>query len=306
MTTNGETHSSGLLYFIPYWIFESEKLSSSAKLAYALLTGLAHGNEKKECYPSDEYIASRLKLKRRASANQLIKELEDFGAIEKRVESHPKNRFKRLRIITVLLELKKCLRVTENRNLDMPENRNSRVTENRTQVNKGNRNKESSLKGAKEGARKLRAPHVFVSDSEDQKLIDDFGKEMVERAYTKLSEWKSDTPKSKWKKNDHLAIRRWVIDALKEQDIKAEKASKTPSERIKKVQEHIQSHPKRNVLREALKRNLIDLSKEYLTILGGQQPQSVNFQDIGACEQIDKLIYRLEETMYPINMIKIH
>ena len=110
--------------------------------------------------------------------------------------------------------------------------------------------KESTLAGAKESAptakppaRHARAPHVSTSSEDHEKLIKEFGEETVKKAYEKLSEWKSDTPKSKWKKNDHLAIKRWVIDALKEESQKALKGSKSDEKRIKEVQQWLRTGP---------------------------------------------------------------
>lgn len=292
MSDSPETHTSGLLYFIPYWIFEDESLSSTAKLVYALLSGLAHGNETKTCYPSDEYIAKRLGLKRKQTANELVKELALFGAISKRVEGHPKNPFKKIRTITVHLELKKSLRSTEKRNIEeskkslrITEKRNLRVTEKRTYSNKGNSNKEeSSLAGAKESASRLaRAPHVSTSSKEHEDLIRDFGEERAQEAYDRLSEWKEDTPKSKWKKNDHLAIRRWVIDALKE---KALKASKDPENRIKEIQEYIQSHSQKESIERAVNAKKIVFSRKGMEIVGARDG-FVSFQLPNAKDLID-------------------
>jgi len=61
-----------------------------------------------------------------------------------------------------------------------------------------------------------RAPHVFSSDDEHRKLAEEYGEELRDQAYQVLSDWKEDTPKSKWKKSDYRSIRRWVIDSIKE------------------------------------------------------------------------------------------
>lgn len=62
-----------------------------------------------------------------------------------------------------------------------------------------------------------RAKHVSTTESEHERLVGDLGSESkVQACYERLSEWKQDTPRSKWKKDDNRSIRRWVIDALKE------------------------------------------------------------------------------------------
>lgn len=61
-----------------------------------------------------------------------------------------------------------------------------------------------------------REDHVFTTKEEHDLLGEKFGIEIRDAAYKLLNEWKLDTPKSKWKKDDNRSIQRWVIDALKE------------------------------------------------------------------------------------------
>lgn len=63
---------------------------------------------------------------------------------------------------------------------------------------------------------KERAPNVFLSDSEHDKLIAVYAAQKTAALYRILSEWKEDTPKSKWKKNDYRSILRWVVQAESE------------------------------------------------------------------------------------------
>lgn len=63
-----------------------------------------------------------------------------------------------------------------------------------------------------------RCEHVSTSDAEHAKLVEAHGEEFVRRCYLRLSEWKMDTPKSKWKKSDYRSILRWVVDAIREAD----------------------------------------------------------------------------------------
>lgn len=67
---------------------------------------------------------------------------------------------------------------------------------------------------------KQRAENVFTSDEEHADLIKSYGTSFVEKFYKRLSEWKMDTPKSKWKKNDYRSILRWVIKAENEENAK--------------------------------------------------------------------------------------
>jgi hypothetical protein len=101
-----ETHNSGLLYFMPAWIFESKDLSNTEKMVYSLLSGLAFGKESKECFPSDEYIGNRLGISRQ-QANECVGNLERFGALSKRTVPNEKNPFRKIRFIKIYLENQK-------------------------------------------------------------------------------------------------------------------------------------------------------------------------------------------------------
>jgi len=64
------------------------------------------------------------------------------------------------------------------------------------------------------------ADHVCLRKEEHEKLLGKFGEVMVKRYYDELSAWKKDKPKSKWRKNDYMSILRWVVDCIKERDLK--------------------------------------------------------------------------------------
>jgi hypothetical protein len=72
-----------------------------------------------------------------------------------------------------------------------------------------------------------RAQHVFINETNHQKLVEEHGEEKTLEFYRILSEWKLDTPKSKWKKDDYRTILRWVIDAEAERRKKKTPASKS-------------------------------------------------------------------------------
>ena len=66
-----------------------------------------------------------------------------------------------------------------------------------------------------------RAKHVATSNPEHQKLILQHGQAKVDSFYQILSDWKEDTPRSKWKKNDYRSIVRWVVAAESERQKKS-------------------------------------------------------------------------------------
>lgn len=73
--------------------------------------------------------------------------------------------------------------------------------------------KEVSEKG-KEQKRMVREG-ITVTVKEDDALISEFGKELVDKSYDFLSLYKQE--KNYKTKSDYLTIRRWVIDAVKKQ-----------------------------------------------------------------------------------------
>ena len=81
-----------------------------------------------------------------------------------------------------------------------------------------------------------RQEHVKTTESEHKHLIEKFGPEKTGSLYKMLSDWKKDTSKNKWKKNDYRSILRWV-DAAYEQK-RAELA------KLKEPWKKNPSHPK--------------------------------------------------------------
>jgi hypothetical protein len=63
---------------------------------------------------------------------------------------------------------------------------------------------------------KERLPHVSTTEEEHLKLEKTLGVSVRDECYKILSDWKEDTPKTKWKKSDYRSILRWVVDSFKE------------------------------------------------------------------------------------------
>jgi len=69
--------------------------------------------------------------------------------------------------------------------------------------------------------------HVLLTDTEYEKLAKDFGSDMRDKAIVFLDEYMEE--KKKYKSQSHyLAIRRWVIDAVKEKEEKQNRGRKEP------------------------------------------------------------------------------
>lgn len=66
--------------------------------------------------------------------------------------------------------------------------------------------------------------NIFLSSEESEKLQAELGKEMFENCLQELSEWKTANPKeAKKKKSDYLVIKKWVITAVRERQIREKK-----------------------------------------------------------------------------------
>lgn len=148
--------------------------------------------------------------------------------------------------------------------------------------------KAATLKNVKE-----RALHVHLSDDEHQKLIEKHGEEKTTELYRILSEWKQDTPKSKWKKSDYRSILRWVVYAVQEKQIREEKLA-TPvqkqatenKEYTEKITENFNPYIRRNP-RCGLVR--IESSDDAIVfVINGQSPPKViKYTEHGFSEQVE-------------------
>ena len=103
---------------------------------------------------------------------------------------------------------------------------------------KGSKGKGSKGKGSKGESKKPRSPkhaygeykHVNLTDSESEKLKADYPG-LFESLITRLDEYKEQTGKTY--QNDNLAIRKWVINAVKED--RAKKPAATEEDRAREV-----------------------------------------------------------------------
>lgn len=92
--------------------------------------------------------------------------------------------------------------------------------------------KKSSKKSQKAKPEKHRRgeyQHVLLTDEEEDKLIEEYGLEFTLKAITFLDEYIE--MKGYKAKNHYLAIRKWVIDAVKEKEEKAIKKGEAPKSR---------------------------------------------------------------------------
>jgi len=81
-------------------------------------------------------------------------------------------------------------------------------------LSEGNDKKERKGKEIKVKEKKIKyKDNVLLTEDENQKLVSEFGKDTIEKAYEFLSSYKVE--KSYSTKSDYLTIRRWVLDAIR-------------------------------------------------------------------------------------------
>lgn len=226
--------------FIPAEILEIPGLSSTDILLLSWIDALQckeHGG----CYASNSYLAAMLRLKEN-TIKILISKLKDLGLVEQ-VSFDGRTRILRTCKENIFKDFKdpicpKKSKVStsgvdkniQSKSIKVIPRRLEKSTPPIYVYSKVERKEES--KGASAPAladfssketRLERALHVTTSMSDHQKLLDKLGKDLTAQCYQRLSEWKQDTPKSKWKKDDYRSILRWVIDSIKEDKFKKSK-----------------------------------------------------------------------------------
>lgn len=113
--------------------------------------------------------------------------------------------------------------------------------------------------------------HVCTTEAEHEKLVESHGTETVERLYKILSDWKTDTPRSKWKKCDYRSILRWVVNAQSEKE-NTRKYNKTMDEKSdRQLAEKIWQRFKNE------KGNYVDISSKYLEFRNGIHVEYIEF-----------------------------
>ena len=222
-------------YFIPVEIMEIENLSWFEKILLSMVDSL-HCKQHGGCFASNEYLASKLKMKV-ISVRVALKNLRKAGLIED-VSFNGRKRVIRTRMYEIADQIKnqnpsnitqgdnilsgrpiKNYQAEGYKNISLPlysDNKGYKKEKRGGKPPSANADSPPRSNSSSKEKTIERAQHVGTSDEEHQKLVELYGEEMTAKAYEVLSLWKQDTPKSKWKKSDYRSIRRWTIDAVKE------------------------------------------------------------------------------------------
>lgn len=116
-----------------------------------------------------------------------------------------------------------------------------------------------------------RALHVNTSEEEHQRLVQEHGEELTKAFYERLSIWKQRTEKKKWKLNDNLTIRHWVIK--QELDDKQKPANPGGEKNDRLLAEKIWNKMK------GRKEQDIELGYKYLEFKNGMTVEHIEFGD---------------------------
>lgn len=285
---------SGLYYVIPAEIMDHDDLSPREKLLYVLLSGFA--DSKGECYPSNEYLGKRLKI-RGDEVGKLVGNLEKLGFISKVTIPNPRNPFKKIRIITVLLNFKKSLPIGKNPYPEDGKNpaldtgkipsivsEEDIVSEDNTPLPPKVENESKFLKPKKRQKVEpelliQRKDRIATTEREHQKLIQIHGtEEIVDALYEEVSLWKFN--KGIEGGRDYPTLNRWGVNnanktlGINQNDKKA--GQKTSELLAKKVEETYKSNE--NIV---FGYDYIEFSKGYHS-----PPVIVKFADHGFREQV--------------------
>lgn len=264
--------------FIPAEILELESLTLFEMMLLSWIDALycpEHGG----CYASNEYLGQKIRGAKENTVAKAITNLRSMGLIED-VSFDGRQRIIRALINRRIEQTqsksgldKNPTRVGQKSNPDMDIHPSSPY------IYSKDENKE------REGGKPpphappllkkiVRKEHVSTTEEEHKKLCAEKGETIVELAYQELSDWKKNTARSKWKKEDYLSIRKWVFAAIEEKDVKKSLTAGSCILTHRKLGEKIWNKLKAS-------RNDISMSANFLEFLNGPASPStiLNFED---------------------------
>lgn len=256
--------------FIPVEVLELDSLSQGEMILLSWIHAL-YCKEAGGCFASNAYLAEKLKVKENTIVKQICK-LRELGLVED-VSFNGRTRI-----------LKACIWKAMERGQSHPAcdlNHTLPVIKITTPTLSPyyikSKNKEDigasappPFFSASHSPSIERALHVSTTKEHHEKHVAEFGAECIEAAYQILSEWKQDTPKSKWKKNDSRALERWAIQAAQERKFKKKNSAINPEEN-KILANKVASKYKN--------RQDIILGHDYIEFVNGPTCEHIGFND---------------------------
>lgn len=121
--------------------------------------------------------------------------------------------------------------------------------------------------------------HVLLTQEESKKLVEEFGTEMIDKAIKFLDEYIEEKG---YESNSHcLTIRRWVIDAIKEQEQKHSKTHNAKSNQFNNFQQRNYTNEQLN----SLERKLLGLDKQEVKPLTEEEQKEAELLKKELCEK---------------------
>lgn len=207
--------------WIPREIWLAEDIGWSAKLLLVEVDSLATNGE---CFASNDYLGQFFSLSKRR-ISELIGELREKGYVEVELVYKPGTKQIEKRLITTTGYRRKVLGgIVENFHTPPAENFPTPIAEKCADNNTSSFTNTSSISTKenvppKESKKKYgEYSHVLLKDSELAKLREEYGDGMTQKAITYLDEYIE--MKGYKARSHYLAIRKWVVDAVKEKEQK--------------------------------------------------------------------------------------
>lgn len=233
--------------WIPREIWLKNQLSVQEKCLWAEIDSL-HDKEKGGCFASNEYLMEFIGVKERR-LQEMLANLKKHGFLIQ-VEFNGRQRILNAVIPSPCTsEVQKsaplgCRKVhpsgaekcapsyieikeenKEEKEVYAPISKRLIIEDKSTHAPPNGDAKENSSASQSQERKIQKAPNVFVTDSEHQKLVAKHGESLTQEGYEDLSEWKKSATPSQVKKHtsDYYRLRKWVLPAILEGNAKADK-----------------------------------------------------------------------------------
>jgi hypothetical protein len=196
-------------------VMRDKKLTPEAKAIYAYLASFAGNNEM--CYPGTSLMMDELLMSKERFYKHMNL-LVELGIVIKQQEMDGTKFSKN----TYTINPFPCFPTTEFPTTDIedtgfPTTENTTTKRNSSKTNSFNSNSKERIPHPPK--KKFgEYQHVLLTDEEKERLISEFGLDIFDKCITKLDEY-IEVKKPKYN-NHNLVIRKWVIKAVQEDEVK--------------------------------------------------------------------------------------
>ncbi len=196
-------------------VMRDKKLTVEAKSIYAYLASFAGNNE--SCFPGVDLMIIELGI----SKTRFYKHMQlllDNGIILKQQEKQGNKFSKNTYTINSFPSFNDTQNEdTQNKDTQIEDTQNLTNNSNSFKTNSINSNNKKSIP-SRQKRKYGEFSHVLLTDMEKERLISELGQDIFDKCITKLDEY-IEVRKPKYN-NHNLVIRKWVIKAVQEDDLK--------------------------------------------------------------------------------------